>query len=345
MRRKALTVFMLLSALASLSASSMAQEPIKLKLAGVVPPSHYMAVHADIFFMDKVKELTNGAVTFEYYPAQQLGKADAIMKLTQAGVADIGQQPIGYVMDRLPLSGVVGLPGLADTSCAATASYSRLSQPGGLLYESDFKPNKVRAVFSVLLPQYSVITSAKKIAVPADFAGLKLRVDGGVMEMSANTLGAIPIQLASPDVYQSLSRGTIDGVFFALLSAKPYKLQTTSKYAVRGFSFGTAGVNWLISDAVWDKLSPQVQQAMTSAGRMAEKQFCDYADANEDGEADVLAKVGVTITTFSPEARRELKNALQPVIEKWAKDQDNRGKPGSAVLKAYTDGVEALQKK
>lgn len=162
--------------------SASAQEARTLKLAGVVPPTHYMAVTADKFFMDKVKELTSGAVDFEYYPAQQLGKANAIMDLTKAGVADIGQQPSAYVLDRLPSSGVAGLPGIANTSCEVTRAMSTMSRPGGLLY-AEYEANGVRPIFTVALPQYKVILASKAVREVGDFAGLKLRTDGGVMEM------------------------------------------------------------------------------------------------------------------------------------------------------------------
>lgn len=50
-------------------------EQITLKFAVSQPETHTM--HTETFkpFMEKVEELTDGQVTFEYYPAEQLGKA------------------------------------------------------------------------------------------------------------------------------------------------------------------------------------------------------------------------------------------------------------------------------
>ena len=61
--------------------------------------------------MEEVKKRTNGAVSFEHYRPQQLGKAADMLKLAQTGVADIGYVAPAYVTDKMPVSEVAMLPG------------------------------------------------------------------------------------------------------------------------------------------------------------------------------------------------------------------------------------------
>jgi hypothetical protein len=49
--------------------------------------------------------------TGSHYPAQQLGKATDMLKLTQTGVADIGYVAPAYASDKMPVSEVAILPG------------------------------------------------------------------------------------------------------------------------------------------------------------------------------------------------------------------------------------------
>jgi TRAP-type C4-dicarboxylate transport system substrate-binding protein len=63
------------------------------------------------FFMDRATALSNGRIKFEWYPAEQLGKAKDLLALVQTGVADMADVVPGYVPDKLPLSGVAELPG------------------------------------------------------------------------------------------------------------------------------------------------------------------------------------------------------------------------------------------
>ena len=75
-----------------------AAEPIKLRVADSFPKGHYLVRLVLEPWMAEVQKRTNNAVTFEHYPAQQLGKAADMLKLTQTGVADIGTIVLGVVL-------------------------------------------------------------------------------------------------------------------------------------------------------------------------------------------------------------------------------------------------------
>ena len=82
-----------------------------MRVANSFPKGHYLVKLVLEPWMEEVKKRTNNAVTFEHYPAQQLGKAADMLKLTQTGVADIGYVAPGYTSDKMPVSEVAMLPG------------------------------------------------------------------------------------------------------------------------------------------------------------------------------------------------------------------------------------------
>ena len=75
-------------------------------------------------------------------------------------------------------------------------------------------------------------------------------------------IGAVPVRMAAPDAYESLSRGTMDGLLFPLESVVAYGADKLVKYSTDGLGFGSFIVSYSISDAAWKKLSPEVQKAM-----------------------------------------------------------------------------------
>src|SRR5436190_22020196 len=118
--------------LASLLAVSvpLAHAQTKLRVADSFPAGHYIPETSAKPFMAEVTKATTGAVTFEYFPAEQLGKAKDLLSLTISGVADIGYIAPSYISDKLPLSAVAELPGQFPTSCAGTEAYWKLARPG-----------------------------------------------------------------------------------------------------------------------------------------------------------------------------------------------------------------------
>jgi TRAP-type C4-dicarboxylate transport system substrate-binding protein len=306
---------------------------VTLKMAGVLPANHYIVREGTRYWMDLVDKKTANKVHFEYYPAEQLGKD--VMALAQAGAIDIAEEPLAYVGDRMPLTGVVELPGMFDTSCQGTAAYNAVAQPGTALYKSDYEPNKVHRLLSYTTAPYRLLTSRKPVKSPDDFKGMKLRTNGGAMELMANELGAVSVRMSALDIYQSFSRGTLDGVFYSLQSVRPYDLQTVAKYVTTGVSFGSAVTALLISDSSWQRLSPDVQKAMLEAGEETAKHFCEYADANEQSEQASLAKNGLTMLTLKGADRDALVARMRPAIDEWARKQEAQNRPGSEVVKAF----------
>src|SRR3954451_12634987 len=105
-----------------------AADPIKLRVADSFPKGHFIVKLVLEPWMEEVKKRTNNAVSFEYYPAQQLGKAADMLKLTQTGVADIGYVAPGYVSEKMPVSEVAMLPGGFAHTCQATRAYWKLAR-------------------------------------------------------------------------------------------------------------------------------------------------------------------------------------------------------------------------
>ena len=101
---------------------AMAQDKkIKLKVADSFPTTHYVPGFIKKW-MEDVTAASGGLVEFEYYGAEQLGKAKDMLTLVQSGVADVAYVAPSYVSEKMPLSSVAELPGGFETSRQATAS-------------------------------------------------------------------------------------------------------------------------------------------------------------------------------------------------------------------------------
>src|SRR3954452_25486179 len=119
-----------------------AADPMTLRVADSFPKGHFLVKLMLEPWMEEVKKKTTGTVTFEHYPAQQLGKPADMLKLTQTGVADIGYVAPGYVSDKMPVSEVAMLPGAFEHSCQGTLAYWKLAR-NGVIAQQDYTPNNI----------------------------------------------------------------------------------------------------------------------------------------------------------------------------------------------------------
>ena len=312
----------------------------KLRVADALPVGHYISEYAAKFWMQEVTSRTNGSVQFEYYPAEQLGKAKDMLSLAQSGVADIAYVATSYISDKLPLSSVAELPGSFSTSCEGTLAYWKLAIGDGIIAKRDFEPNGVRVLFALSLPPYQLLTAKRKFDSISSAKGLKIRIPGGAaLDAMVGALKAVPVRISSPELHESLSRGTIDGLLFPYGSSITYDLVSLLKYSTIGENFGSAVIVYLISDARWKKLTPDTQRAMTEAGEAATRRGCSMMDKDVDSDAVKLRKGGLELLALQPTMRAELAKINAAVSQEWAESLDKRGKPGSEVLKAYRAGL------
>jgi TRAP-type C4-dicarboxylate transport system substrate-binding protein len=239
----------------------------------------------------------------------------------------------------MPLSVVSELPLEFSGSCQGTMAYWNLAKPGGLLDKKEFAPNGVRLLFTTVLPPYQIITR-KPFANLKDIEGMKIRASGSAKELVIKKLKAIPVLMPTPDVYESLSRGTIDGVLFPFNSLAPYEIHKLSKTGTIGENFGTFVANWVISEKRFQSLPPAVQQDLTAMGEQFTKAACAQIEKDEAGDIEKVKAAGVKLTPLSPADHATAAAVMQDVAKDWADNLDKRGKAGTEVLNAFKAGLK-----
>jgi TRAP-type C4-dicarboxylate transport system substrate-binding protein len=293
----------------------------KIKIADSFPVGHFLPKYFTLPMMERLKASANAkGFEFEYYPAEQLGKAKDLLSLTQSGVVDIAYVAPAFVSDKLALSVVPELPLPFSGSCPATRAYWNLVKPGGVLDKKEFAPNGVRVLFAFVLPSYQVFTR-KPFASLKDLEGMKIRTSGSAKELLLKKLNAVPVLMPTPEVYESLSRGTIDGVVFPFNSLAPYDIDKLAKTGTIGENFGSFVATWVVGEKRFQSLPPALQAELTAIEK--------------------LKGLGAKLLTLPPADRALLAKVSQEVAAEWAQNLDRRGKSGSEVLNALKSGLAA----
>ena len=318
-----------------------AADPVKLRVADLFPKGHYLVKLVLEPWMEQVSKRTNGAVSFEHYPAQQLGKATDMLKLTQTGVADIGYVAPAYASDKMPVSEVAMLPGAFAHSCQGTLAYWKLAK-SGVIAEQDYAGNNIRLLLAVSLPQYRIFTVKQPVKDVADVAGLKLRSTGGAQDLTLRAIGAVPVRMAAPDAYELLSRGTMDGLLFPLESVVAYGADKLVKHATDGLGFGSFIVSYSISEASWKKLTPEIQKAMVDVANEIIPSACQEIQKADETTKQKLEAAGARFEAVQPGKFKEL---MKGVNKTWAEGLDARGKRGSDALREFDALVATIPAK
>lgn len=259
------------------------EEKITLKLAIGAPATAPLSKFGIEPFMERVTELTDGQVEFDYYPGEQLGRSADLLNLTRAGVADIGYYAFN---PNMPITNAIGqLPGLAQSTEQGNQAYNDVIREEPFL-TTDFLNNGVVPVFGFLTPPFEFFTKGEEIKRPEDLEGLRVNSAGGILDEVLEDLGAVPTTLQAADLYEGFERGVIDVLLQAPSTADSYGLGELMGYGTSNTSFASAAVGIAMNQGVWEGLPDDVKEAFDQASKEVAQSLGQELDADNQSVLD-----------------------------------------------------------
>ena len=198
-----------LAALIGGAAPAPAQEKtFELKLSHWVPASHPLQKALEEWGA-AVEKASGGTIHYKVYPAQQLGKAFDHYDMARDGIADITYINPGYQPGRFPIIAAGELPFLISDTTGGTKGLDAWYRKYA---EKEMKDVKFCLAF-IHAPS-SFHSSGKKIVVPGDIKGMKIRPADATIANFVTLLGGTNVQSAAPEVRDIIERHVADAVTF-----------------------------------------------------------------------------------------------------------------------------------
>ncbi|MBO0588558.1 TRAP transporter substrate-binding protein [Sporosarcina sp. E16_8] len=289
-----------------------------------------------IKFKEIVEEKTDGQIIVETYHSGQLGDDRTMTEALQLGSQEVTIPSTAPLANFVPEFGIFDFPFLFPTVEVADEVLD--GEVGKKILDKLESQNLVGLAYWE--NGYRDVTNSKQaIATAADFKGLKLRTMENELHLEAfRALGANPTPMAFTELFTALQQKTVDGQENPLATIylqKYYEVQShvsNTNHVYSPFVF-------LMSKSFYDDLTEEQQKIVKEAAIEAgiyERQL--NREANETNLADLQTE-GITYTEVTPEAREEMKQLVQPTIDKFTK------KIGSEIVKEVYDAIEAASKK
>ncbi len=232
----------------------------ELVMSSWLPPKHPIVVNAFEPWAEEVEKVTEGRVTVRIM-GKPLGSPPAHFDMARDGVADITYGLHSFTEDdRFNRARLGQFSFLGDDAIANSTAYWSIY--GGQMDAAD--EHKGTHLLGLFMHGPGLLhNNVRKVETPADLAGLKVRVPGGYVGDLVSALGATPLFMSSPEVYEKLSRGVIDGVAFTYEAMTAFNLVDHIKYSMT-VPGGIYNTTWffVINEAKWNGLSDQDRAAI-----------------------------------------------------------------------------------
>jgi TRAP-type C4-dicarboxylate transport system substrate-binding protein len=318
-----------------LSPAGAQDKEVRLKFSSWVPPAHPLNPALIAWGQDIEKE-TGGTVKSTMFPSEQLGKAFDHYDMTRDGIADFAYINPGYQPGRFPVIAGAELPFLVANAKGGSAAVDAWYRK---YWDKEMKD--VHVCFAFVLDP-GTFHSRKKIVVPADIRGMKVRPANATLGAFVTLLGGTNVQASAPEAREMLERGVADAITFPWGSIMLFGIDKVVKFHM-DMPFWTGTFVWAMNKAKYESMSPSQRAVIDShcTTEWAEKIASPWADFEHAGHAKLESMPGHDVYKITPEQTAMWRAAAEPLKAKWAAQVKAAGYDPDAV---YADLIAELKK-
>jgi TRAP-type C4-dicarboxylate transport system substrate-binding protein len=315
--------------LALMTAPALAQDKtFELKLSHWVPPAHPLQKALEDWGAS-VEKASNGTIKYKVYPAQQLGKAFDHYDMARDGIADLTYVNPGYQPGRFPIIGAGELPFLfADAkggSQAIDAWYRKYA---------DKEMKDVKFCLAFVHDPGTFHSRNKKIAMPDDIKGMKIRPAHATMATFVTSLGGTNVNASAPEVRDVIERGVAEAVTFPWGSIPLFGIDKVTKYHME-YPLYVTTFTFVFNKATYHAMSAAQQKVIDDhcTNEWAAKVAGPWADFEHGGIAKIKAEEGHEVYTLNADQIAAWKKAAEPLQAAWADNVRKAGGDPDTIMK------------
>ena len=300
----------------------------ELKLSHWVPPSHPLQKALEDWGASVEKD-SGGTIKYKVYPAQQLGKAFDHYDMARDGIADLTYINPGYQPGRFPIIGAGELPFLMTNAKGGTQALDAWYRKYAAQEMKD-----VKFCLAFVHDPGAFHSRSKKIVVPEDIKGMKIRPAHATMATFMTQLGGTNVQASAPEVRDVLEKGVADAVTFPWGSVVLFGIDKVTKYHLEMPLYVTTFA-FVFNKDKYNQMSAAQKTVIDNhcTPEWALKVASAWADFEHAGIAKIKAEAGHEVYEPTPAQIAEWKKAAQPLEEKWAENVKKAGVDPVVVMK------------
>jgi TRAP-type C4-dicarboxylate transport system substrate-binding protein len=306
-----------------------ADTPVHLTLSHWVPPSHPLQAAFEGWAKSIAAE-SHGSITITIYPAQQLGKAFDHYDMARDDIADITHVSPGYQPGRFPIIALGSMPFLVTNAKGGSAALDA--------WYRAYAPKEMGDVHFCLAHFHDPGTfhSNKKIVVPADIRGLKVRPATGTIGEFVTLLGGTNVQAAAPEARDVIARGVADAITFPWRSLILFGIDKVVKYHLDMPLYVTPFV-LVMNKGKYEAMSPAQKKVIDDhcTTQWAEKLASPWADYEHSGRAMIKAEPGQIFIEPTAAQIDEWRKAALPLRKEWADTVRKKGYDPTQIFAAF----------
>jgi len=280
-------------------------------------------------FKQAIERQSKGRIEVQLFPNRQLGDEKPMIEGLRFGTLDAAVITNAVVAQVEPAFQVNDLPFLYSNEAQA---HKVLDGKVGQMLAKKLEAKGIISLGFMEGGFRQMINNVRPVTRPEDVKGVKYRVmqNPVYIDMFAS-LGGSAVPMAWGETFTAVQQGTIDGLEIPIAVIDSSKFDEVTKYlSMTNHTYSMIAL--LMSKKSFDKLPPDLQQAVREAGKTALGAQRIAAGANAKALVGVLEKKGMKVNTVADIT--PFRNSVKPMYEKF------KGSIGADIMKEVLAAVK-----
>jgi TRAP-type transport system periplasmic protein len=264
---------------------------------GILTPNGHPWNRAALRVADSLKAQSNGRLTVSVFHAGQLGNETAMLQQMQSGALDMGWIMTAELGSRVPAIAAINAPYLVNS----TEKIAKLVRHPAAMKLFDVLPRETGTVgLAWGITGKRAVFSAKEISSLADIRGMKLRIiPTPVFRDFYQALGAAPTPIPTPQVFDAMSNGQVDGLEADLEFSWNQRFDRVAKTILRMNALFMPVVA-LVSGRVWQNVPNADRELIARTVRAELDRQIDELAENEPRIVEQFRAAPIAIRDANP---------------------------------------------
>lgn len=335
MKKTTLLALAMAGTMSALTPAMAQDKTITLKISLWVPPAHPLVPATQAWAAD-LEKASGGTIKGIVFPSEQLGKAFDHYDMARDGIADVTYVNPGYQPGRFPIVAAGQVPftfGDGKKGTMALDEWYRKYAP------TEMKDTKLCFAF---IHDPGSLHGKKKIVVPSDLSGLKVRPAQSTFAEMVKLLGGTNVQASAPESRDALERGVADEIAFPWGSVFLFGIDKVVKYHIDTPLYTTV-FTYNVNLKTYNSMSDAQKKVFDDhcSPEWAAKVSDPWTEFEANGRVKMRALPGHEVYKLTDEQIGQWKTATQVLRSTWA---DSVKAAGGDAAKIQADLDAAIKK-
>lgn len=292
--------------------TSAGAEELTLKAAVFVPPSTTYGIPFKRF-VDHVNETGKGALQIQIVGGPEAVPADGQAQAVKSGVLDIAAIPPAYYKSAMVEGDAQILSDMTVAEQRKSGAYAMLSSIAGERMNALYL-----TTYGIGVPFHLYVTKDMPITKPEDLSGLRFRGQPNYNAIFKH-YGIAGVNIAAPEVYTALERGTVQGYGWPLWGINDFGWEKLTKMRVDPGFYNVVNTV-LMNKAKYASLTPEQRKVLDDAVAWFEQDTERYTEGKTKETLEMQAAAGIKPVNFGPQWKKNAVSLYWDDLKKLSPD-------------------------